>query len=99
MSRGRKEFLERVYERAGKRYKRLRPSRFQTREAVEAILAILEEAFLEEENIKISGFGTFEIKKGKSKLVRDFSSGGTKKSLPKKRIVFKASAKFLKELN
>ncbi|OAG28193.1 HU family DNA-binding protein [Thermodesulfatator autotrophicus] len=98
MSRGRKEFLERVYERVGKRYKRFRPSRFQTREAVEAILSLLEEAFLRGEKVTISGFGTFEVKEGKPRLVKDFSTGERKKSQPKRRIIFKASPKLLKEL-
>ncbi|WP_022852423.1 HU family DNA-binding protein [Thermodesulfatator atlanticus] len=99
MTQGRKEFFEAFYQRVGQNYARGRPSRFETRLALETILDLIEKALLCEDTISIAGFGKFEVKVSKPRIVRDFAKGELKKSRPKKRIVFTPSATLTRKLN
>ncbi|NPA49562.1 MAG: HU family DNA-binding protein [Thermodesulfobacteria bacterium] len=99
MSSGRKKVLEMMYERAGELYQSRRPSRFETKLALENILEILEEAFLRGEKVVISGFGVFEVKEVRPRKGFDFAKGEPKEIPSRRKVKFKPSSKLLKLLN
>ncbi|MBQ8401565.1 MAG: HU family DNA-binding protein [Clostridia bacterium] len=47
----------------------------ETDEALNAILAVMEEALMAEEKVQITGFGTFEIKKHEARMGRNPRTG------------------------
>jgi len=99
VSSGRKEFLKLLHERAQKFYSRQGPSRFEIKEGLETLLAILEESLIKGERISISGFGTFLVRLEKPRKGRDFRTGEVREVSPRKRPVFRPSRKLLEFLN
>ena len=96
---GRKELVERTYRRVGQYYRKEPPGRFEVKLALETILSFITEALLKGESVSIRAFGSFRVVKRAPRRWRDFKTGEERKAPARRKVVFKASSKFLKELN
>ncbi len=96
---GRKELVERTYRRVGRYYRKDPPGRFEVKLALETILSLIAEALWQGEPVTIRAFGTFKVVERGPRRWRDFKTGDVRKTTARKKVVFKASSKFLQELN
>lgn len=63
----------------------------ETQEIVEIIFDIIKQTLIEGESIKISGFGTFHVKKKGPRIGRNPKTGVEAEITPRRVVTFKAS--------
>ncbi|MEW6215335.1 MAG: integration host factor subunit alpha [Nitrospirota bacterium] len=66
-------------------------SKKEAQEIIEIILDMMKQTFVEGESIKISGFGTFNVRKKMARRGRNPKTGEDIKITPRKVITFRAS--------
>ena len=98
MSVGRQELIRRLQSRVNQHYRRRQLPPYLVREALEALLQLIQEALKTEGKVKISGFGTFEVVTTKEKKGRDFRKGTLLSIPPRQKVVFHPSPLLLKKL-
>lgn len=80
----RADLAEAVYEAVGL-------SRTESAELVERFLAIISDALVEGENVKLSSFGSFQVRSKNERIGRNPKTGEEVPILPRRVLVFKPS--------
>lgn len=80
----RADLAEAVYEEVGL-------SRNESADLVESVLDIMSDALVEEENVKISSFGSFSVRQKNERIGRNPKTGVEVPIKPRKVLVFRAS--------
>ncbi|MEW6569863.1 MAG: integration host factor subunit alpha [Nitrospirota bacterium] len=78
------DLIERIFEKIGL-------SKKEAQEIVEIIFDVMKQAFVEGESVKISGFGTFNVRQKSSRRGRNPKTGEDLEITPRKVITFRAS--------
>jgi len=78
------DLVEIVFEKVGL-------SKKEAQDIIEIIFDTIKESFIEEESVKISGFGTFNVRKKNSRRGRNPKTGEEIEITPRRVLTFRAS--------
>ena len=78
------DLVERIYEKIGL-------SKKESLEIIEILLDTMKQTFVEGESVKVSGFGTFNVRQKMARRGRNPKTGDDLEITPRKVITFKAS--------
>jgi integration host factor subunit alpha len=78
------DLVEKIFEKIGL-------SKKEAQEVVEILFDTVKQAFIEGESVKISGFGTFNVRQKTARRGRNPKTGGDLEITPRRVITFRAS--------
>lgn len=85
------DLVERIFEKIGL-------SKREAQEIVEILFDIMKQTFVEGESVKISGFGTFNVRQKMARRGRNPKTGDDLEITPRRVITFRASNKLKAQL-